>query len=53
MRTFVFALILLCLFSSTVLADGPKVSLTTNKGIIVIELDEAKAPVSGQEFSDL
>ena len=50
MRTFVFALILLCLSSSTVLAEGPRVSLTTNKGIIVIELDEAKAPVSARNF---
>ena len=50
MRTFVFALILVCLFSSSVFAEGTKVSLTTSKGIIVIELDEAKAPVSAQNF---
>ncbi len=50
MRTFIFAVILCCLSSSTVLAGGPKVSLTTNKGIIVIELDDAKAPVSTQNF---
>jgi peptidyl-prolyl cis-trans isomerase A (cyclophilin A)/peptidyl-prolyl cis-trans isomerase B (cyclophilin B) len=50
MRTFIFALILVCLFSSPAFAEGTKVSLTTSKGIIVIELDEAKAPVSAQNF---
>jgi len=50
MRTFIFVLILVCLFSSSALAEGAKVSLTTNKGIIVIELDETKAPVSAQNF---
>jgi peptidyl-prolyl cis-trans isomerase A (cyclophilin A)/peptidyl-prolyl cis-trans isomerase B (cyclophilin B) len=37
--------------SSTIaLAEGSKVSLTTSKGIIVIELDDAKAPISTQNF---
>ncbi len=50
MRTYVLAVILVCLFSSPAFAEGTKVSLTTSKGIIVIELDEAKAPVSAQNF---
>ena len=50
MRTYIFAMILIFLTASVSLADGPKVSLTTNKGIIVIELDEAKAPVSARNF---
>ena len=50
MRTYILAMILVFLAASSALADGPKVSLTTNKGIIVIELDDAKAPVSAQNF---
>jgi len=50
MRTFIFTLILVCLCSFSAFAEGTNVSLTTSKGIIVIELDEAKAPVSAQNF---
>lgn len=50
MRTLIIALIMIFASSSLVMAEGPKVSLTTNKGIIVIELDDAKAPISTQNF---
>ena len=50
MRTYIFAVILLLVSVSAVCADGPKVSLTTNKGVIIIELDETKAPVSARNF---
>lgn len=50
MRTLIIALITVFAFSSLALAQGPKVSLTTSKGVIVIELDDAKAPVSTQNF---
>jgi len=50
MRTLIFALIMVFVSSSLVFAQGPKVSLTTSKGVIVIELDDAKAPISTQNF---
>lgn len=50
MRTLIIALIMVFASSSLVMAEGPKVSLTTNKGIIIIELDDAKAPISTQNF---
>jgi peptidyl-prolyl cis-trans isomerase A (cyclophilin A)/peptidyl-prolyl cis-trans isomerase B (cyclophilin B) len=50
MRTLIYALIMVIASSAMALAEGPKVSLTTNKGIIVIELDDAKAPISTQNF---
>jgi peptidyl-prolyl cis-trans isomerase A (cyclophilin A)/peptidyl-prolyl cis-trans isomerase B (cyclophilin B) len=50
MRTFIFAMILVLFSASGALAEGPKVSLTTNKGVIIIELDDAKAPLSAQNF---
>jgi cyclophilin family peptidyl-prolyl cis-trans isomerase len=50
MRTLFFALILLCLSATTALAENPKVSLTTSKGVIVLELDAAKAPLTVQNF---
>jgi peptidyl-prolyl cis-trans isomerase A (cyclophilin A) len=50
MRKLIFALIMVFVSSSLVFAEGPKVSLTTSKGIIVIELDDAKAPISTQNF---
>ena len=50
MRTLFFALILFCLSASTALAENPKVALTTSKGVIVLELNAAKAPLSVQNF---
>jgi len=50
MRTLFFTLILLCLSASAALAGNPQVALTTNKGVIVLELDAAKAPVTVQNF---
>jgi len=50
MRTYIFAMILVLFSASLALAEGPKVSLTTNKGVIIIELDDAKAPLSAQNF---
>ena len=50
MRTLFFALILLCLSASAALAGNPQVALTTNKGVIVLELDAAKAPITVQNF---
>jgi peptidyl-prolyl cis-trans isomerase A (cyclophilin A)/peptidyl-prolyl cis-trans isomerase B (cyclophilin B) len=46
----IFVLIMVFVSSSLVFAEGPKVSLTTSKGIIIIELDDAKAPISTQNF---
>ena len=50
MRTLFFALILFCLSASTALAENPKVALTTSKGVIVLELNAAKAPLTVQNF---
>ena len=50
MRTYIIAVILLLLSVSAAYAGAPKVSLTTNKGVVIIELDEAKAPVSVRNF---
>lgn len=50
MRTLFIALILLCLSATTVLAENPKVALTTSKGVIVLELNAAKAPLTVQNF---
>ena len=50
MRTLFFVLILLCLSASTALAENPKVALTTSKGVIVLELNAAKAPLTVQNF---
>ncbi len=50
MRTFLFALALLGLTVSAAQAGNPKVALTTNKGVIVLELDAAKAPVTVENF---
>lgn len=49
MRTFLFVSALFCLTVTTAWA-GPKVALTTNKGVIVLELDAAKAPVTVENF---
>jgi peptidyl-prolyl cis-trans isomerase A (cyclophilin A)/peptidyl-prolyl cis-trans isomerase B (cyclophilin B) len=50
MRTLAFALLLLCLSASAALAENPRVALTTTKGVIVLELDAAKAPVTVENF---
>lgn len=50
MRTLFFAVILLCLSATTALAENPKVALTTSKGVIVLELNAAKAPLTVQNF---
>lgn len=50
MRTLFFVLILLCLSATTALAENPKVALTTSKGVIVLELNAAKAPLTVQNF---
>ena len=50
MRTLFFALILFSPSASTALAENPKVALTTSKGVIVLELNAAKAPLTVQNF---
>jgi peptidyl-prolyl cis-trans isomerase A (cyclophilin A)/peptidyl-prolyl cis-trans isomerase B (cyclophilin B) len=50
MRAFFFALVLFCLTVSAAQAGNPKVALTTNKGVIVLELDAAKAPITVENF---
>ena len=49
MRTLVLTL-LICLAASAAQAENPKVALTTSKGVIVLELDAAKAPVTVENF---
>jgi len=44
-----FFVLLLCLCSTPAWA-GPKVSLTTNKGFIIVELDAEKAPATVENF---
>ena len=50
MRFFLFALALFCLTATAAQAGNTKVALTTNKGVIVLELDAAKAPVTVENF---
>lgn len=50
MRAFLFAFILFCLTVTAAHAGNPKVALTTNKGVIVLELDAAHAPVTVENF---
>jgi len=50
MRTLLISLILVCLACSGALAGNPKVALTTSKGVIVLELDAAKAPITVKNF---
>ena len=50
MRVVLFALIFVCLTVSSALADAPKVALTTSEGVIVLELDPQKAPVTVENF---
>lgn len=50
MRTIIFALVTLLLSVPTAWAGNQKIALTTNKGVIVLELDAAKAPVTVENF---
>ena len=50
MRAFLFAFALFCLTATTVQAGNPKVALTTNKGVIVLELDADHAPITVENF---
>jgi peptidyl-prolyl cis-trans isomerase A (cyclophilin A)/peptidyl-prolyl cis-trans isomerase B (cyclophilin B) len=50
MRIPTIMLVLLSLFVTAAWAENPKVALTTNKGVIVLELDAAKAPITVQNF---
>ena len=50
MRFFLFALALFCLTVTAAQAGNPKVALTTNKGVIVLELDAAHAPITVENF---
>lgn len=50
MRTFLFTLLFMCLSASFALAENPKVALTTSKGVIVLELDPQKAPITVENF---
>ena len=50
MRVLLFTLIFVCLTVSSALAGAPKVALTTSEGVIVLELDPQKAPVTVENF---
>ena len=50
MRVCIAFVFLLCLSATVALAGNPKVALTTSKGVIVLELDATKAPVSVENF---
>lgn len=49
MRTLILTIVL-CLLLAGAAWAGPQVALTTNKGVIVLLLDDAKAPISVQNF---
>lgn len=50
MRFLLISGLLCCLAASTAWAGNPKVALTTTKGVIVLELDAQKAPVTVKNF---
>lgn len=50
MRVLLFTLIFVYLTVSSALAGAPKVALTTSEGVIVLELDPQKAPVTVENF---
>ena len=50
MRSVCITLFILTCLTSVVWAANPKVALTTNKGVIVIELNAEKAPISAENF---
>ena len=50
MRTAIFSVLLFCLAVTAAHAAGPRVALTTNMGVIVLELDADKAPATVENF---
>jgi peptidyl-prolyl cis-trans isomerase A (cyclophilin A)/peptidyl-prolyl cis-trans isomerase B (cyclophilin B) len=50
MRILIISAIFVCLAAVTAHAAGPRVALSTNMGVIVLELDTDKAPVTVENF---
>lgn len=50
MRSIFLSVLLCCIMAGAAWAANPKVALTTTKGVIVIELNVEKAPISVENF---